>query len=137
MLLAWWPSAAAVQAEAANHRELLRSRAVVVSVAGKVAPLSAAGVDHEGERKRTTDDVSKDIGDIETGDALEPRDEPGGCLPIGQAVSGMEVARAWSGLLCGTCEPVAPRRRSAHWTSGPSGRGASENPKRLKPRGGE
>ena len=34
----WWPSVAAVQAEAANHRELLRSRAVVVSVAGKVAP---------------------------------------------------------------------------------------------------
>jgi len=36
--LAWWPSAAAVQVEAANHRELLWSRAVVVSVAGKVAP---------------------------------------------------------------------------------------------------
>jgi hypothetical protein len=57
--LARWPSVAAVQAEAANHPELLRSRAVVVSVVGKVAPLSAAGVDHEGERKRTTDDVSK------------------------------------------------------------------------------
>lgn len=57
--LAWWPSVAAVQAEAANHPELLRSRAVVVSVVGKVAPLSAAGVDHEGARKRTTDDVSK------------------------------------------------------------------------------
>ncbi len=56
--MVWWPSAAAVQAEAANHRELLRSRVVVVSVAGKVAPLSAAGMDHEGERKRTTDDVS-------------------------------------------------------------------------------
>jgi hypothetical protein len=56
----WWPSAAAVQAEAANHPELPRSRAVVVSVVGKVAPLSAAGVDHEGERKRTTDDVSKE-----------------------------------------------------------------------------
>jgi hypothetical protein len=56
----WWPSAAAVQAEAANHPELPRSRAVVVSVEGKVAPLSAAGVDHEGERKRTTDDVSKE-----------------------------------------------------------------------------
>jgi hypothetical protein len=67
-----WPSAAAVQAEAANHRELLRSRAVVVSVAGKVAPLSAAGVCQEGERKRTTDDVSKDSGDVETGDASEP-----------------------------------------------------------------
>ena len=74
----WWPSAAAVQAEAANHPELLRSRAVVVSVVGKVAPVSAAGVDHEGERKRTTDDVSKERGDIETGDALEPRDESGG-----------------------------------------------------------
>jgi hypothetical protein len=135
-VVAWWPSAVAVQVEAANHRELLRSRAVVVSVAEK-SRLSAAGVEHEGERKRTTDDVSKDSGDIETGDALEPWDEPGGCLLIGQAVSGMEVARAWSGLLRGTCEPVAPRRRSAHWTLGPSGRTASENPKRLKPRGGE
>jgi hypothetical protein len=58
-LVVWWPSAAAVQAEAANHLELLRLRAVVVSVEGKVAPVSAAGVDHEGERKRTTDEASK------------------------------------------------------------------------------
>jgi hypothetical protein len=58
-LVVWWPSAAAVQAEAANHPELLRSRAVVVSVVGKVAPLSAAGVDHEGERERTADEASK------------------------------------------------------------------------------
>jgi hypothetical protein len=57
-LWVWWPSAVAVQAEAANRPELLRLRVVVVSVVGKVAPLSAAGVDHEGERKRTTDDVS-------------------------------------------------------------------------------
>ena len=57
-LWAWWPSAAAVQAEAANHPELPRSRVVVVSVVGEGAPVSAAGVDHEGERKRTTDDVS-------------------------------------------------------------------------------
>jgi hypothetical protein len=34
-LVSWWPSAAAVQAGAANHRELLRSRAVVVSVGGE------------------------------------------------------------------------------------------------------
>ena len=34
----WWPSAVAVQAEAANRPELLRSRAVVVSVVGEVAP---------------------------------------------------------------------------------------------------
>jgi hypothetical protein len=39
------------------------------------------------------------------------RDEPGGCLLTGQVVSGMKVARAWSGLSCGTCEPVAPRPR--------------------------
>jgi hypothetical protein len=51
--------------------------------------------------------------DIETGVELEPWDEPGGCLPIGQAVSGVEAARAWSGLWCGTCEPVAPRSRTA------------------------
>jgi hypothetical protein len=37
-LVVWWPSAVAVQAGAANHPELLRSRAVVVSVVGKVAP---------------------------------------------------------------------------------------------------
>lgn len=58
----WWSSAVAVQAGAANHPELLRSRAVVVSVVGKVASLSAAGVDHEGERKRTADEASKQIG---------------------------------------------------------------------------
>ncbi len=27
---------------------------------------------------------------------MVPGDEPGGCPPIGQAVSGMEAARAWS-----------------------------------------
>jgi hypothetical protein len=37
-LRVWWPSAVAVQAEAANHPELLRSRAAVVSVVGNVAP---------------------------------------------------------------------------------------------------
>jgi hypothetical protein len=36
-LVVWWPSAVAVHAGAANHPELLRSRAVVVSVVGKVA----------------------------------------------------------------------------------------------------
>jgi hypothetical protein len=37
VLVGQWTSAAALQGEAANHPELLRSRAVVVSVAGKVA----------------------------------------------------------------------------------------------------
>jgi hypothetical protein len=55
----WWSSAVALQGEAANRPELLRSRAVVVSVAGKGAPLSASGVGQEDERERSTDDVSK------------------------------------------------------------------------------
>ncbi len=68
-----WSSAAALQGEAANRRKLLRSRAVVVSVCGKVAPSSAAGVGQEGERKRSTDDVSKACtDDIETGRSPEP-----------------------------------------------------------------
>ena len=75
---------------------------------GKSRAVSAAGVDHEGERERTTDEASKDRDDVETRESLRPWDESGGCLLIGQAVSGVEVARAWSGLLCGTCEP-APR----------------------------
>src|SRR5947209_13795112 len=59
--------------EVANHPELLRSRAVVVSVVGKVAPMSAAGMGQEGERKRSTDDVSKGKqDDIETGENREP-----------------------------------------------------------------
>ena len=51
--------------------------------------------------------------DIETGAEAEPWDEPGESLLIGQAVSGMEAARAWPGLWCGTCEPVVSRPRAA------------------------
>jgi hypothetical protein len=36
--MAGWPSAVVVQAEAANHRKVRRSRAVVVSVVGKGVP---------------------------------------------------------------------------------------------------
>ena len=38
VLWGWWSSAVALQGEAANHPELLRSRAVVVSVGEKGAP---------------------------------------------------------------------------------------------------
>jgi hypothetical protein len=65
------------------------------------------------------------MGGIRTGVVLLSREEPGGCLLIGQVVSGIKVARAWSGLLCGTREPVAPIGRSASgavvacgWSSG-------------------
>jgi hypothetical protein len=39
-----------------------------------------------------------------------PRDEPGGYLLTDQVVSGVEVARAWLRLWCGTWEP-GPRYR--------------------------
>ena len=45
-----WPSGTALQGEVSNHRELLRLRAVVVSVAEK-APVMASGVVREDERE--------------------------------------------------------------------------------------
>jgi hypothetical protein len=53
---------------------------------------------------------------IETGVQLLPRDEPGGCLSIGQVVTGVEVARAWFGHRHGTWEPVAPARPVVCWS---------------------
>jgi hypothetical protein len=89
------PRAAAVKSRGGERRGIRRA-------------VSASGVDHEGERERTTEDVSKEAKDgVETGDSSVPRDRSGGCLPTAQAASGMEVARAWSGLSCGTCEPAS------------------------------
>jgi len=48
----------------------------------------------------------KRVDDIKTGVESLLRDEPGGCLLIGQVVSGIKAARAQSGRLCGTWEPV-------------------------------
>ena len=61
---------------------------VVVSDEEK-AHVDASGGDREGERERTAVDVSKQLDDIETGEAKSLRDEPGGCPIIGQVVSGM------------------------------------------------
>ena len=49
--------------------------------------------------------------DIKTGVESLPRDEPGGYLFTAQAVSGIEVARAWFRLWYGTWEPVPRYRR--------------------------
>jgi len=45
------PSEPALQEQALNHLKLLRTKAVVVSVEAKGAPLSASGVVREDERK--------------------------------------------------------------------------------------
>ena len=52
---------------------------------------------------------------IETGVQLLPWDEPGGCLPTGQVVTGVKVARARSGHWHETWEPVAPIRPGGCW----------------------
>ena len=70
---------------------------------------------------------------IETGVELLPWDEPGGCLLTGQVVSGVKVARAWSGLWCGTREPVAPRPRAASGAKfWPAAAGGGENPEQRE-----
>lgn len=117
---AWWPSAVVLQEGTANRPELLRLRAVVVSVAGK-------GVSRARQVWITKANVSEplmkcrnDLGDIKTRGWFSFWDESGGCLSIGQVVSGMKVARAWSWLLCGTWEPVVlwGWLTSGRWTCG-------------------
>jgi RNA-directed DNA polymerase len=49
------------------------------------------------------------VDDIKSGSACLARDESGGSLLTGQAVSGMYAARAWVRLLYGTWEPVVLR----------------------------
>jgi hypothetical protein len=58
--------------------------------------VKVSGGDREGECKRIAADVSKLRDDIETGVSMRLRDEPGGCPPIGQVVSGMQATRARS-----------------------------------------
>jgi hypothetical protein len=48
----------------------------------------------------------KGIGDIKTRGAQYSWEKPGGYPFTAQVVSGMKVARAWSGLRCGTWEPA-------------------------------
>src|SRR6266496_5597753 len=54
--------------------------------------------------------------DIETRVQLLPWDESGGCLFIGQMVSGMKVARARFRLQCETWERLAPIPLAGCWT---------------------
>ena len=107
--MVWWPFAVALQGGAANHREVRRSRAGVLSVAEKARCQRVRC----GSRRRAKAipplKCRKRIGDIQNrgrvvapgGAWREPADWPGGC-------PAWMVARAWSGLLCGTREPVAP-----------------------------
>ena len=52
----------------------------------------ASGAGRQDERKRTADEVSKDMGDVETGKLSLARDEPRGNLTTAAAASGMKAA---------------------------------------------
>jgi hypothetical protein len=117
---AWWPSAVGLQGQAANRPELLRLRAVVVSVEGKGAPTARQVRITKASVSEPLMTCRKRSDDIKTGVELLLREEPGRGLLTGQVVSGMKVARAWSRLSCGTWEPVALRPRAAwgRWRKG-------------------
>ena len=55
------------------------------------------------------------IDGIETEENRYLGKQPGGDLLTAQAVPGMEVARAWLWLRCGTWEPVAPKETAGLW----------------------
>ena len=59
----------------------------------------------------------------------------GGDLLTAQVVSGMETARAWSGLWCGTWEPVAPMLRLDEWPRKGALRAAGTARGRVRMRG--
>ena len=49
--------------------------------------------------------------DVETGDHERRQEKPKGNLVTAWVTSGIEVARTWFRLLCGTWEPVVPMVR--------------------------
>lgn len=108
-----WPSVAALREEAANRPELLRSKVVVVSVVGKVTQSAWQVWITKANASKPLMKCRKCMSDIKTRVCVMFWDESGGCLLIGQVVSGIKVARAWSGLSCGTWEPVVPRPLAA------------------------
>ena len=119
------PRAAAVKSRGGERR-------------GKSRAVSAAGVSREGERKRSTDDVSKEHRrhqnrgrqDAPGGVWREPADWPGGARHEGGASSVWAPVRN-----VGTCRPApAGDQWRKRW---PAVAGGSENPEQQKLRGGE
>ena len=82
-----WPFGVVLRGKAPNRLLLHWLKTVVVSDAGKGA-LDVSGRDQEDDRCRSVE-TYKD--GIETGVSFRSRDEPGGCPPTGQVVSGMEA----------------------------------------------
>jgi hypothetical protein len=100
----------AVQAEITNHPMVRRSRAVRAERCGKRRACECVRCDPmKANESEPQVSCRKAVDDIKTGSLPLPRDGSGGCLFIGQMVSGMYAARAWVRLLHGTWEPVVLR----------------------------
>lgn len=103
-------SVVALQEGATNHPEVRRLRAVRAERWGKRRACERVRCDplkaNVSEPQMTCRNA---LDDIKSGSVTVARDELGGCLLIGQVVSGMYAARAWVGLLHGTWEPVVSR----------------------------
>ena len=124
-------SVVALQEGAANHPKVRRLKAVRVERWGKSRAFERGRCDplkaNVSEPQMTCRNL---LDDIKSGYVTWTRDELGGCLFIGQAVSGMDAARAWVRLLHGTWEPVVSRDgqpvagglRLAGYGRNPSGR---------------
>ena len=76
-----------MQDQAANHLELLWSRARVVSVEEKGTG-NVSGENRKDERKRTVDEASKIEGDVKTGICWLPREERWSDLLTANVASG-------------------------------------------------
>ena len=107
--MVWWPFAVALQGEIANHREVRRSRAGVLSIAetaryqrvrcgsrrrAKAIPLLRRRKRRDGIKTEASRYLGMSLGDN---------------LPTAQMVPGIKVARAWLRLWCGTWEPVVSK----------------------------
>ena len=100
----------AVQAEIANHPKVRRLRAVRAERCGKSRAFERGRCDPlKANVSKPQMTCRNALDDIESGFVIATRDEPGECLLIGQAVSGIDAARAWVRLLHGTWEPVVSR----------------------------
>jgi hypothetical protein len=99
------PSGIALQGEVPNHRKLLRSRAVVASVAGNGALIARQVRAKKANMGEPLDTCRNSIDDAKTEVESLPREEPGGNLLTAQVVSGIKVARSWFRPWCGTWEP--------------------------------
>ena len=95
------PSEVCLQGPISNHPERHWLKTVVVSVREKAWRTRQVWIEKANTREPSFK-CRNYLADIRTGEVMLPRDKLIGNLLTGWAVSGIEMARTRSGLLCGT-----------------------------------